>query len=172
MIRATKTRYRMTILTGCGKTKATTPQPARELYTSPLCRARRRYAEHQLASWESDDLLDITGQWFILSAKFGLVDPDRELPPYEQQLRHHCPADRAAWYLHCAQLLLDGMEDDEDLKHHQIQIHAGEDYAKPLLNVLWSLGFSPQWVTEGMQIGEQLAFYRRRNTEFRKLAGK
>ncbi|OSI35263.1 DUF6884 domain-containing protein [Bradyrhizobium canariense] len=49
----------------CVKLKADTARPARDLYVSPWFIGARRYAERNADSW------------LILSAAYGLVDPDR-----------------------------------------------------------------------------------------------
>ena len=63
-------------LVACSRTKANRPVPARELYASPLFRAASAYAERKYGS----------GRWLILSARYGLVDPDRILSPYDLSL--------------------------------------------------------------------------------------
>jgi hypothetical protein len=59
-------------LIACSRTKADRPSLARELYVSPLFRAARAYAERRHGP----------GQWLILSARYGLVDPDKVLAPH------------------------------------------------------------------------------------------
>jgi hypothetical protein len=54
------------ILLGCVKTKRDHRAKARDLYCSPLWRARRSYAEAN------------GPPWLILSAKHGLVEPNRD----------------------------------------------------------------------------------------------
>lgn len=61
-------------LVGCASTKLTRPAPARDLYTSQLFRKASAYAE------------GTCDQWFILSAKHGLVQPDTVLEPYDMKL--------------------------------------------------------------------------------------
>ena len=73
------------VLIGCVKTKQSTPARARELYTSPLFVKRRRYAEG-------------SGRpWYILSALYGLVDPDQVLEPYDMHLAKQSAAYRRHW---------------------------------------------------------------------------
>jgi hypothetical protein len=61
-------------LVGCVKSKQSQAAPARELYVSPLFRGRRAWVERTC------------DRWFILSAKHGLVEPDRVLAPYDEIL--------------------------------------------------------------------------------------
>ncbi len=57
-------------LVACCKTKLAEPARAEELYCSPLfCKARA----YCLARYR---------RWFILSAKYGLVDPGHVISPY------------------------------------------------------------------------------------------
>jgi len=58
-------------LVGCGKAKRDFRSKARNLYTSNYAKKKRDFAEVA-----ADD-------WLILSAKYGLVDPDRRIPPYD-----------------------------------------------------------------------------------------
>jgi hypothetical protein len=72
-------------LVSCVKSKQNQPAPAKDLYTSPLFRNLRKYAE------------DNTDRWYILSAEHGLVDPDQILAPYEKTLNNARKDERLAW---------------------------------------------------------------------------
>ena len=62
-------------LVSCVKTKRPEPTVPKDLYTSDYFRKMRQYAEQ-----EHDD-------WWILSAKHGLLDPDGEpIEPYVETL--------------------------------------------------------------------------------------
>lgn len=61
-------------LIGCGKLKAPSACAAKDLYTGPLFRTARTYAEKNCDGW------------LILSAKYGLLEPDRIIEPYELKL--------------------------------------------------------------------------------------
>ena len=52
-------------LVGCVKDKESEPAAARTLYRSPLFRGRKAWVQRSCSSW------------FILSAKYGLIHPDR-----------------------------------------------------------------------------------------------
>lgn len=74
------------VLVSCGAAKLTTPAPARSLYTGSVFRAQRDYAEA------------IPGRrWAILSALYGLVDPDTVIAPYDLRLTNLSRADRRKW---------------------------------------------------------------------------
>jgi hypothetical protein len=72
-------------LVGCLKSKLDRPAQARDLYTSPLFRGRRRYVERAC------------DRWFVLSAKHVLVAPDTVLEPYGQTLKQGGRAERRRW---------------------------------------------------------------------------
>lgn len=70
----------------CGQKRAGT-WPARELYVSPLFRLSVAYVERRCR------------EWHILSAKHGLVHPNRILEPYDLTLAEMPVKERAAWTL-------------------------------------------------------------------------
>lgn len=59
------------VLIGCGKTKLDHAAPAKDLYTGPLFRKARAWAER------------VGDEWAILSAKHHLVMPDQVIEPYD-----------------------------------------------------------------------------------------
>lgn len=61
-------------LVACASTKLNHPAQARDLYTSQLFRKASAYAELTCS------------RWFILSAKHGLLDPARQVAPYDERL--------------------------------------------------------------------------------------
>ena len=64
----------MIVLIGCVKSKRNVPCKARDMYVSPLFRGRVRWAEsHGLP-------------WYILSAKYGFLEPDTPIFPYDETL--------------------------------------------------------------------------------------
>ena len=72
-------------LVACVKKKRSTAAPAKDLYTSNWFRKARAYVEG-------------TGfPWRVLSARYGLVDPDEMIRPYDTTLNAMFVADRRAW---------------------------------------------------------------------------
>ncbi len=72
-------------LVACVAGKLDHPAPARELYTSPWFQKARAYVERQ------------GGQWFILSAKHGLIGPEEVIEPYDETLARMSAAARRLW---------------------------------------------------------------------------
>lgn len=62
------------VLVGCGKTKLSHAAPAKDLYTGPLFKKARAYAER------------VGDAWRILSARYCLLNPERVIEPYEATL--------------------------------------------------------------------------------------
>ena len=100
-------------LVGCVKRKASHAVPAKDLYTSPLFRGRRRYVE---GSCE---------RWFILSAKHELVEPDRILEPYDLELKLLPVVERRAWSQHVLTQLEHRLG---HLRGYEFEVHAGAQY--------------------------------------------
>ena len=134
-------------LIGCGKKKRAERVAARDLYTGPLFRARREYAEATGAPW------------YVVSAKYGLLSPDQGVGPYDLTIKDLCEPDRAAWALCTIRAVLDDLTDDTHLREVILEVHAGADYAEPLVEVARAAGFSTDWPVQGLGIGEQRAWY-------------
>lgn len=134
------------ILVGCSGSKLDHAAPARDLYTSPLFRAARAYAEAK------------GGPWAILSALHGLVLPDQILEPYDYtfEKRHgegprYRKSDLERW----------GNGVQRDLVRRwpegRVVFLAGSSYFEA---VRW-LGDRRVCPLEGLGIGERLAWLRR-----------
>jgi hypothetical protein len=105
------------LLLGCGKSKLDHPAPAGDLYTGPVFRARRAYAE-------------ATGlRWYILSAKYGLLDPDEMIGPYDVCLARQPVSYRRCWAEQVAEQLTVELG---ALTGRQFELHAGAGFTQPL----------------------------------------
>jgi hypothetical protein len=100
-------------LVGCVKQKRAVAASAEDLYTSPLFCGRRRYVERTC-----DD-------WFILSAKHGLVDKDQVLEPYDVTLKTASTGERRQWSRGVLAALGARLG---DLSSMTFEIHAGSEY--------------------------------------------
>jgi uncharacterized HhH-GPD family protein len=132
------------VLVGCAKKKVETPSPARLLYRSALFDKRRSYAQTRARTW------------YVLSAEHGLVHPDALLEPYDVALADAAEEYRRAW----GQWVVAKLAQVEgDLRGRQIEIHAGQPYAAPLLPLLRAAGAEVVHPFTGLRRGEQLAWY-------------
>ena len=135
------------VLVGCVKRKQAGMHRARDLYASPLWRARRGYAEQ-------------TGSpWFILSALHELVDPDEPLAPYDFALADMPRAERRTW----ADGVVAGLERRLGaIAGIVFEIHAGGAYRGVLEPALLGGGATLESPTAGIRgVGSQLAWYAR-----------
>lgn len=133
------------ILVGCVKTKREIAAPARDLYTSPLFRKRRAFAE---ASGKP---------WFILSALHGLVHPDEVLEPYDMYLAGQSRDYRRQWGERVVASLMSAL--DRSVTGVTVEVHAGSAYAEPLQHLLTSGGATTLTPLRGLTQGEHLAWY-------------
>lgn len=78
-------------LVACCATKADKACAAKDLYVSPLFRMSRSWIERQGIPW------------FILSAKYGLLDPSRIVEPYNLTLSQLSRQQRQQWSRHVHQ---------------------------------------------------------------------
>lgn len=136
-------------LVACVSKKLDRPAPAAELYVSPWFKKARRYAE-------------LTSDcWFILSALYGLVEPDRVIEPYEATLSKLNRYARVDWangvYFHIQNTVKE-MEGT-------VVFLAGYHYRVHLARLLRGL-VVVETPLAGMGIGQQLAWF---NEEIRRI---
>jgi hypothetical protein len=81
----TADRAHTVCLVACTSRKGDHPAPAEFIYKSPLFSAGRSYAESR------------SNQWFILSAKHGLLSPGDLIEPYNESLMSQDVSRRQAW---------------------------------------------------------------------------
>ncbi|WP_137279508.1 DUF6884 domain-containing protein [Pseudomonas rhizoryzae] len=72
-------------LVACTSKKSDQPTAAELIYRSPLFLAARSYAQHR------------ADQWFILSAKHGLLSPEEIIAPYNESLLNQSELQRQEW---------------------------------------------------------------------------
>ncbi|OBF56732.1 hypothetical protein A5756_10600 [Mycobacterium sp. 852002-53434_SCH5985345] len=141
-------------LVGCVKGKSATPAPAWELYTSALFRGRREYVERTCDAW------------YVLSAKYGLVEPGRILEPYEQTLKSVSRQARREWSRQVVSALRQRVG---SLNGTVAEIHAGNEYRTyGLVDGLIAEGAQVEVPVAGLPLGKQLSFYKQRADEPRR----
>ena len=133
-------------LVSCVKTKRDEPAQPKDLYTSDYFDKMRVYAEQY------------HDEWYILSAKHGLLDPDGEpIEPYEETLRNYSKAQKREWASRVAgQMRERGLLETGTT----LVIHAGKDYYVELLPHIEDMAV--EIPTEGLGIGEKQAWYKER----------
>ena len=132
---------RRIILVGCGARKRDRASTAAALYTGGLTRSSIAHAEQR--GW----------RWFILSALHGLLEPSRQVAPYEHRLAR---SEASAW----AERICRRLERVCGHGPRVYELHCGASYAVPLMAArpAWS------WATPlaGLQVGQRLRWYARR----------
>lgn len=126
-------------LVSCARSKRPGKALARELYTSPLFRKASAFAA------------ETCDKWYILSAKYGLVQPDAVIESYDQTLNEMSAQWRDRWakdvFTHLS---------GEASKSDTITILAGRYYREKLVSMLRGAGFRIDVPMMGMSIGKQL----------------
>jgi hypothetical protein len=133
------TTYRKIYLISCVAKKRSSRSCAKDLYVSPWFHLARRYAES-------------TGcQWFILSARYGLVEPDQMIEPYEQTL-NKMPLDARRDWANSVMKQLDRHLQDA----REIVFLAGARYREFLTDRLTDRGIQVEVPMDALTIGRQL----------------
>lgn len=127
------------VLVSCVSEKAATASPARDLYTSDWFIKAARYAGQ------------ITEEWYILSAKYGLVQPDQVLEPYNATLKTMGKSARQAWARQVFAALKPRLSPGD-----MVVFLAGQAYREFLLDQVSRLGCKVEVPMEGLRIGEQM----------------
>lgn len=123
----------------CTKQKRREDAPARKLYDeSTYFRKQARYAE-------------TADEWWIQSAKYGLVHPDRVIKPYDTRADDLDEPNRWAWNIACR--LLQEYDPDDTT----IVVLGGAAYADPLTPHLEEFGFEVHEPLRGQRIGDRMA---------------
>ena len=127
------------VLISCVSQKKPHKAKAKDLYISALFRKALAYA-HKL----NPDVV------YILSAKYGLLDLETEIEPYDLTLNKMPVGDIKAW----AKKILVQLSAKTDLQQDHFVFFAGEKYRKYLNSHISSF----EVPMKGMPIGKQLQF--------------
>lgn len=133
-------------LVACVGKKKDAAAPAGELYESNWFKKARAYAEA-----EADD-------WFILSAKHGLIAPDAMIAPYDVTLNTMSAEARRDWSARVFDQICARVP-----RQSRLMFLAGRRYREGLIeNGLAHYGYAVEVPMQGLGIGQQLAWLRRR----------
>ena len=136
-------------LVSCVNKKAPTPRKAKDLYDSPWFGKAKTYVE------------STKQRWFILSAKYGLVEPNCEIDPYDRSLNSMPIEERKEWAEDVSNELRLHIADIDT-----IYILAGQRYREFLVPKLRDYDDVNICVPmEGLRIGEQLRWLDERINE-------
>lgn len=128
-------------LVNCCREKLSRIAPARDMYRSVLFQKSKTWADKQ------------GNDWFVISARYGLINPDSILAPYDRTMRSLTPIERAEWASD-VELGLRALLPFWDVDRMEITLLAGADYAGwvPLVSDFATV-YQPM---AGLQIGQRL----------------
>ena len=130
------------VLVACAAKKLNYKAKAKDLYISPLFKKNLAYAN----SLKPDKI-------FILSAKYGLLDLDEEIFPYNETLNEKSGYEIKIW----ADSLLQKLSKNSNLNEDEFIFLAGNNYRKYLISSIKNYKIP----LEGLPIGKQLKFLSR-----------
>ena len=130
------------VLISCVNKKLSKKATAKDLYISNLFKLNLNYAK----KLNPDKI-------FILSAKYGLLEIDDEITPYDVTLNNMSAKDRKCW----ADGVIKQLKSKCDLKNDHFIILAGYRYRQYLISELASYEIP----LKGLPIGKQLQYLRR-----------
>lgn len=132
------------ILVSCTKRKLDDGlHPAKDLYQSTWFKLARAYAE---ASGYD---------WYILSAKHGLLNPGQCIAPYDTSLHEMSAHQRKLWAVRVCEILKPVVSTD-----HIVEILAGNVYRQHLAELLPLDGYIISTPLIGMGIGQQQRWFK------------
>jgi hypothetical protein len=127
------------VLISCVNKKLQQASKAKDLYISPLFRYNYRYAE----SLNPDKI-------FILSAKYGLVDPEDIIEPYNETLNNKSKKEIKEWAIK----VLNDFKGKADVEKDKFVFLAGNNYRMFLTKEIKKY----EVPLKGLAIGKQLSF--------------
>ena len=132
---------RQITLVSCCREKLSRMAPAEQLYRSPLFQKSKAWANMQ------------GNDWFVISARYGLIKPEAKMQPYDKTMRSLTPEEREEWAQNVATGLR-ALSAFWDVDRLEITLLAGADYASwiPLVSDFCDV-HQPM---AGMQIGQRL----------------
>ncbi len=131
-------------LIACVAQKANEPLPAEDLYVSDWFKKARSYVKYQMRPQD---------KWYILSAKYHLVEPRQVISPYNETLNTMRKPDRRRWATRVLSQLLP-MTNAGDT----IIMLAGIRYREALETALRAHRYAVEVPMAGLGIGEQKAW--------------
>lgn len=141
-------KYTITVV-GCCDKKASSRSPAKDLYQSTLYKKSADYAE------------EISDDWMIASAEYGLVDPGKFIDPYDRKMGgSKAEKERMAGMLTIQNEFPAASKDRTSSV--RVVILAGQDYANAVKANI-PAGVEIVEPLKGMEIGERLQWLSKKN---------
>ncbi|WP_018478144.1 DUF6884 domain-containing protein [Pontibacter roseus] len=131
-------------LVSCVSVKLDKKAAAADFYSSSWFKKARAYTE------------DHADSWFILSAKYGLLDPKALIEPYDKTLNSMPKKERLIWAEEVLYKILSNTTSADN-----IVFLAGKRYREFLVRRLNELGYNVETPLANMGIGKQLSWLSR-----------
>ena len=131
------------VLISCVSKKLKKKSKAKDLYISPLFKFNFSYAQ----SLNPDEI-------FILSAEHGLLNPEKEIEPYDKTLNDMGSKEIKQW----SNKVIAELKKVSDVKNDKFIFLAGERYRKFLISEIKNYEIP----LKGLSIGKQLQFLKQR----------
>lgn len=126
-------------LVSCASSKLPHKAKAKDLYTSTLFQYARAVAERDYDNW------------YILSALHGLLDPEKQIAPYNETLNGQAPDRKKAWAKKVFHALLGKLKPMDS-----VTFLAGDSYREHLVGDLKVAGFQCSAPLRGLGLGQQI----------------
>jgi|SRR5581483_9957736 len=134
-------------LVSCVSKKRSSESAAEEIYCSELFRKARRFVIRQMKDGD---------EWYILSAKYGLVEPRTPIAPYEVTLNRMSKRERTEWAARVTGELRARVRPG-----NAVVFLAGQRYRELLQDELAQMGCTVSVPMAGLGIGRQLRWLER-----------
>ena len=131
------------VLISCVAKKLNIRSKAKDLYISPLFKMNMKYAK----SLNPDNV-------FILSAKYGLLNLDDKINPYNETLNKKPASEIKEW----SNMVLESLKREVDIDNDEFIFLAGAKYRKYLIPHLRKYSVP----LKGLTIGKQLKYLKER----------
>ena len=132
-------------LVSCVSKKRKGVLPAKDLYSSAWFLKAKTFVEMQQQSW------------YILSAKYGLLEPDSSIESYNITLKSLKVKERKAWAL----TVIESLETKESCVD-EVVIFAGKFYREFLVHSLGSFCGKVTVPLAGLRLGQQMSWFNAR----------
>lgn len=127
------------VLVSCVSKKRAIPLPAQDIYLSDWFLKASAYAKR------------FGNQWFILSAKYGLLAPDKVVEPYNVTLKTMPVHSRRLWAARVIQDLKPILSSGDT-----VIFLAGKAYRENLVSPIQNMGCQISIPMQALRIGEQM----------------
>lgn len=126
------------VLVGCGKKKCNYKSEAKSLYQGSFFKLNLQYAQ------------TISDEIYILSAKYGLLELDKKIKPYNLIITKLTPQQQKIW----SYKVIKSLEEKNIYKDTHIVFLAGENYIKYLKRYYKNY----EQPMKGLRMGKRMAF--------------